>query len=181
MLSRRNNRYFKVGEITMGKKDINYYRGLQYSIRIIKQSDGGYFAKVDELKGCMTQGENLEETVKNIQEVMELWLQSAMEQGLEIPEPEKYSGKFVLRIPKTLHRKLVECAEKEKTSLNQYLIYLLSEQNSICLMRNEMKDSIVNSYQEVWDLASELTKIDPKLKKDKSIYGKYLGVPQQWQ
>lgn len=179
MLSRRNNRNFRVGEMTMGKKDINYYLGLEYSIRIVKQSEGGYFAKVDELKGCMTQGENLKETVNSIQEAMELWLQTAIEQGIKIPEPEKYSGKFVLRVPKTLHRKLVGCAEKEGISLNQYLIYLLSEQNSICTIKNEMKDSFVSSSHEAWELALEYIKTGPKI--DRTFHENYLGVSQQWQ
>jgi antitoxin HicB len=42
---------------------------------------------------------------------------------------EKFSGKFVLRLPKSLHRKLARNAKKENVSLNQYAVLLLSERN----------------------------------------------------
>lgn len=37
-----------------------------------------------------------------------------------------YSGKILLRIPRSLHRELKEQAKAEGVSLNQYLIYRLS-------------------------------------------------------
>ena len=39
---------------------------------------------------------------------------------------EKYSGKFVIRLPKSLHAKLVREAKKEGVSLNTYVMYKLS-------------------------------------------------------
>lgn len=117
----------------MEKKDITYYMNLPYNVIIRKDPYGGYFAKVEELEGCMTQGETYEETFKNIREAMELWLEDALEDGAKIPEPdidgEEYSGKFVVRLPKTLHRKLARNAHKENVSLNQYVVFLLSERN----------------------------------------------------
>lgn len=41
-------------------------------------------------------------------------------------ELEDYSGKLVLRIPRSLHRALKEAAEMEGVSLNQYMLYKLS-------------------------------------------------------
>ena len=38
----------------------------------------------------------------------------------------KFSGKFLVRIPKSLHYKLTIEAEKEGVSLNQYVLYKLS-------------------------------------------------------
>lgn len=117
----------------MEKKDITFYMELPYNIIIRKDPYGGYFAKVEELEGCMTQGETYEEAFKNIREAMELWLEDALEDGAEIPEPvpeeEEFSGKFVVRLPKTLHRKLARNAHRENVSLNQYVVFLLSEQN----------------------------------------------------
>jgi antitoxin HicB len=114
------------------EKNIDYYMNLPYNIIIRKDPYGGYFAKVEELEGCITQGETYEETYKNIQEAMQLWLEVALEDGDEIPGPvsdEKFSGKFVLRLPKSLHRKLARNAKKENVSLNQYAVLLLSERN----------------------------------------------------
>ena len=37
-----------------------------------------------------------------------------------------YNGKILVRIPRSLHRKLVETARAEGVSLNQYALHLLS-------------------------------------------------------
>lgn len=42
-------------------------------------------------------------------------------QGLE-----DYSGKLVLRIPRSLHKELKEAAMEEGVSLNQYMLYKLA-------------------------------------------------------
>ena len=47
----------------------------------------------------------------------------------KIPEPisdDDFSGKFTLRLPKSLHKLLSIQAEKEGISLNQYALYKLS-------------------------------------------------------
>ena len=51
------------------------------------------------------------------------------ESGAEIPAPShspEYSGKFNLRIPKSLHARLAAAAQREGVSLNQYVVHLLS-------------------------------------------------------
>ena len=117
----------------MKSKNLNYFLGLPYTIRIHKDEFEGYFAMVEELKGCMTQGETYQEAAANILDALKVWLQAAIENGNKIPEPEKtadFSGKFVLRIPRTLHRELAINAKKEKVSLNQYIIYMIAGANN---------------------------------------------------
>ena len=41
-------------------------------------------------------------------------------------ELEEYSGRLVLRIPRSLHKSLKEAAALEGVSLNQYMLYKLS-------------------------------------------------------
>ncbi len=62
---------------------------LHYSI-IIQWSDRdqAYLANVPELPGCHTHGENYEEALKNALEVIELWLETAKEEGWPIPQPQ---------------------------------------------------------------------------------------------
>lgn len=117
----------------MGQKDINYYMNLPYKILIQKDPSGGFVARVEELEGCLTQGETYQEASGNIIEAMELWIEASLEKGMDIPEPKPesaYSGKFMLRLPKSLHKRLAENAVKENVSLNQYAVHLLSERNS---------------------------------------------------
>jgi predicted RNase H-like HicB family nuclease len=112
--------------------EIKEYLKLPYNIvfRHIRDDSGEYyFATVQELDGCMSDGESLEEAYANILEAMEGWIETKLESGLPIPTPldaDKYSGKFVVRLPKTLHRRLAIEAEKEGVSLNQYTLYKLS-------------------------------------------------------
>ena len=103
-------------------KSVEYYMNLPYAIELQWDAEEGWFVRVKELRGCMSQGDTAEEAIAMIQEAMELWLEVALEDGLPIPEPrpeESYSGKFVVRVPRSLHRDLVEKAAQEGVSLNQ--------------------------------------------------------------
>lgn len=108
------------------------YLGLPYHIviqHIVDESGSYYFATVQELDGCMSHGDTYAEAFENIQEAMEGWIETKLKNGLSVPKPvdeSQYSGKFVLRVPKTLHARLVMEAEKEGVSLNQYALYRLS-------------------------------------------------------
>ena len=106
------------------EKTIEYYMSLPYTIELRREPEEGWFVQVKELRGCMSQGQTQEEALAMIQEAMELWLEVALEDGLSIPEPrteEDYSGKFVVRVPRSLHQELVERAAREGVSLNQYI------------------------------------------------------------
>ena len=106
------------------EKNINYYLNLPYTIELQQDPEEGWFVRVKELRGCMSQGDTPEEAFEMIRDAMQGWLEIALENGTPIPEPrpeEDYSGKFVVRVPKSLHRKLVEEAEREGVSLNQYI------------------------------------------------------------
>lgn len=55
-----------------------------FTVIIEKDEDGYYFAKAIDLDGCFTQGETLDEVLKNIREAIELCLEELEED--EIPE-----------------------------------------------------------------------------------------------
>ena len=63
------------------------YLSLNYPIVIHADPDGGYVAEIKDLPGCLTQGETIEETMKNINEARELWLETVFELGNPIPLP----------------------------------------------------------------------------------------------
>lgn len=67
--------------------------------------------------------------IANINEARQLWIEAAYEAGDDIPLPStdnSYSGKLLLRMLKSLHRRLAEKAEGENRSFNQYIVSLLS-------------------------------------------------------
>ena len=108
------------------------YMELPYNIviRHVKDDSGNYyFATVQELDGCMSDGETLEDAYRNIQEAMEGWIETKLDNGFPVPLPmneDAYSGKFVVRVPKSLHAKLAYEAKQEGVSLNQLALYKLT-------------------------------------------------------
>jgi antitoxin HicB len=94
-------------------------------------ADEGYLIDVPDLPGCMTAGETLVEAVTMLDEAMLLWVAAALEEGQAIPEPtvsqQEHSGRLLVRMPKTLHRRLIERAGDEGVSANQLAVALLAK------------------------------------------------------
>ncbi|SFQ97897.1 type II toxin-antitoxin system HicB family antitoxin [Desulfoscipio geothermicus] len=111
------------------KKGLSYYLNLLYNIQLHPSPDGGYAVSIPELPGCISQGMTIEEALSNIEDAKKCWIESALEDGVEIPEPTKdtdYSGKLVVRMPKSLHSALARRAKEENVSLNQFINYQLA-------------------------------------------------------
>jgi predicted RNase H-like HicB family nuclease len=69
-------------------KSLEYYLSLPYTIEIIPDvTDGGWFMRIKELPGCMTQADKWEDVLPMIEEAKQLWLEVALEYGHTIPEP----------------------------------------------------------------------------------------------
>ena len=115
-------------------KTIEYYMTLPYKLEIVPDPDeGGYAASYPELRGCVTCGDTLESVAANAEDCKREWLTAALEDGIEIPEPNdagEYSGQFKLRIPKSLHKSLAEHSKAEGISMNQYCLYLLTKNDT---------------------------------------------------
>ncbi len=99
--------------------------------RIVASSDeDGWLLRIPELSGCMAAADTFQEAFELLKEAKEAWIAAAENSGESIPRPvaskHDYSGKFTLRISRSLHRELAEKAEAEGVSLNQYCTHLLS-------------------------------------------------------
>lgn len=127
-------------------KNLDYYLNKHYPFVVYPADEGGYVAEIEELPGCITQGETLEEVSKRIEDARCGWVEVAYEDGIEIPLPrteEEYSGKFLVRLPKYLHRRLSEEAIREGASLNQHVVTILSAGSSI----NEIISKVIRQEQ----------------------------------
>lgn len=119
----------------MTNKDLNYYLSLPYTIEVLREEDEDtgdelWFARVRELPGCMTEADSFAELGDMIRDAMTVWIQYTLEDGDPIPEPrplDDYSGRFVVRVPRSLHRELVEAAEREGVSLNSFANMALAQ------------------------------------------------------
>lgn len=59
---------------------------MKYPIVIYPCEEGGFFAEVPALRGCMAQGETLEETLQELSTVQQLWLETAQKHGQNLPD-----------------------------------------------------------------------------------------------
>ena len=113
--------------------EVKDYLKLPYNFIIQKINDESgeyYYARVMELEGCQSDGDTFDEAYQNVLEAMEGYIETKLANGYEVPMPygaEQYSGKFVVRVPKSLHRSLAASAQREGVSLNQYALYKLSQ------------------------------------------------------
>lgn len=91
-----------------------------------------WVAEFPDLPGCVGAGDTAEEAVLMAIDAKKAWIEIALEDEKNIPEAKNlygndYSGKFTLRLPKTLHRELTLQADDEGVSLNQYILYLMTK------------------------------------------------------
>lgn len=109
----------------------------KYPIEVFwSDEDDGYIAIVPDLPGCSAWGTSEAEAIGEAHDAIAAWLKAAKSAGHAIPEPMPpldeagFSGKFLMRLPRRLHADLARKAKREGVSLNQYVLYLLSERNS---------------------------------------------------
>jgi antitoxin HicB len=112
-------------------KNLRHYMSLPYTLILRKDEDGDFVARVEELSGCAAHGKTETEALRNLEEAKELWVSDCLETGSPVPEPAVEevlpSGKWVQRVPRSLHKQLVLTAKQEGVSLNQLVTSVLSE------------------------------------------------------
>jgi antitoxin HicB len=122
-------------------KNLSYYMELPYATVLRRDEDGDFVATVQELPGCVAHGETEAEALESIKEMQGLWFEECLASGQLIPEPETEeelpSGKWLQRAPRSLHRRLVQVAQREGVSLNQLVTAMLTE---AVVSRTWMKD-----------------------------------------
>lgn len=114
-------------------KTLDDYLALPYRLEIVRGEYGSYVVHYPDLPGCVTQVRQLDDAIPMAREILEGWLEIALEDGQDIPlppPPVEYSGRILLRIPKSLHRHLAESAAEEGVSLNAHVSTLLAAQNA---------------------------------------------------
>lgn len=130
------------------KKDLNYFLGLKYDIHIssIPVSEGGGYEAYIPLLGRYTfmgDGETIEEALADLERTKKENFKSLLKEGVEIPEPrtkqEEYSGRILVRLPKYLHRALVEQAAEYGISLNQHVSSLLASGFPVSELKETLK------------------------------------------
>jgi DNA-binding NarL/FixJ family response regulator len=129
----------------------------------------------------MTQAETLDEVFKAIEDARQLWIKTAYEEGQDIPLPrdiEEHSGKFMVRIPRRLHRNLVSAAKREGVSLNQYVTTLLAagvQRDAILsqvqsVLQPQLAEQVLQQFQEISREKEKGTFISPLTSRESEVF-----------
>lgn len=145
-------------------KDLKEYKNLKYRMVIeYHPEDEAYFVKFPELPGCMADGATAEKALKNALIVKNEWLNAAYEAGWTIPEPvapSEMSGRVTLRLPKSIHERLVDRAEMEGVSLNQLILTYVTaglEKASLNKEIAQLQQELVSQFGQIKDVVRTAT------------------------
>ena len=101
-----------------------------YAIRIEplpRDEGGGFLVTVPDLPGCVADGETIDAAIAEAHDAFKAWAAAEQQDKGALPAPKTYSGQFVQRIPKSLHRRLAARAAAEGVSLNQLAATYLAD------------------------------------------------------
>src|SRR5439155_5458119 len=131
----RSSRFMSVALLRLSRRCERAMSDTEYrfTVRPLTEDEGGgYLIEFPDWPGCVSDGETIEEALANGEDAKRCWIAAMNEAGRPIPPPsvepaEGYSGKWQLRAPKSLHRRLAERAKREGVSLNTLAVPLLAE------------------------------------------------------
>lgn len=109
----------------MKKSNVEY----PFEVRPLSKEEGGWYSiYFPDLPGCWSDGATPEEAIENGRDALQSWLAVAQEFGDDIPRPfSPVSGRFVQRVPRLLHARLIARAKAEGVSLNTLVVSLVSQ------------------------------------------------------
>jgi len=91
---------------------------------------GGYLITFPDFSECISDGETPEEAIRNGMDALRETIAALESMGHPVPEPGSggsYSGKFIQRVPKSLHARLAARAKQEGISMNTLVNTFLAE------------------------------------------------------
>ena len=109
-------------------RDLKQY---PFEIQLLSEEDGGgYLISFPDFSECISDGETVEEAMHNGLDALEETIAALESLNLPVPEPGSggsYSGKFIQRVPKSLHARLAARAKQEGVSMNTLVNTFLAE------------------------------------------------------
>ena len=126
-----------------------------------------WVAECPTLKGCVGQGETLEEALSELEINEQIWLETAKEVGIPIPEVpvepmETYSGKVTLRMAPYVHQEAAEMAKRSGVSLNQYINDAVVSHNSKIKTINYAKLEVKNRLADLREMMPQYSVTNSK-------------------
>ena len=94
------------------------------------EEGGGYLVSFTDFNDCVSDGSSVEEAIANGRLALKETIAALKAAGLPVPLPTQAtsaSGKFVARVPRSVHARLSSRAKAEGVSLNTLVVSLISE------------------------------------------------------
>ena len=91
---------------------------------------GGFLISYPDFSACISDGETVEDALKNGQEALKETISTLQAKSVPVPAPNSggvASGKFVARVPKTIHAQLTSRAKVEGVSLNTLVVTFIAQ------------------------------------------------------
>lgn len=112
--------------------------------------DEGFIAIAPDLPGCSAFGDSEPDALAELDHAIEAWIDSAKAAGNNIPAPSSpapraHSGRLLVRMPRSLHQELVNGAQREGVSLNQFIIFVLSRYFSRSVSASEARAGLLSN------------------------------------
>jgi antitoxin HicB len=102
-----------------------------FEIRPLSSADGGGFLiSFPDFAECISDGESIEEAMANGRDALKATISALKAKKLPVPQPNSggaASGKFVARVPKTVHAQLATRAKAEGVSLNALVLTFIAQ------------------------------------------------------
>ena len=102
-----------------------------YALEIEQEEDGTWTVAVPDLPGAVAAAAGPVEAIAEVGDAIDAWIAAARAQGATVPLPtpaaDQFSGRFVVRVPRSLHRAATQRAAREGVSLNTYCVTALTQ------------------------------------------------------
>ena len=109
-------------------KDLSKY---PFEIRPLSKEEGGcYMISCTDFSECISDGETIAKAIENGMDALQETIAALESLNMPVPEPDSggtYSGKFIQRVPKSIHARLVMRAKQEGVSMNSLVVSILAE------------------------------------------------------
>ncbi len=124
---------------------------------------GGVTATIPEFPGCIAEGASTADALENLERVARSWVESLLSRGLDVPSPMEsrdYSGRFPLRLPRSLHERAAQIATEDGVSLNTFLIMTIAERLGLRQATAKTEGLLHEAVQQLKILEVGLQKFD---------------------
>jgi antitoxin HicB len=154
----------------MHEKELKYYSALPYRFDCrFDAEDRVWIVEYPELRGCSAHGATVRQAMSRGEAFKTEWIRTALEAGDHVPEPKQseYSGKLLVRLPKTLHEQVAEDAAGDDVSINAYIVQAVTEKVQRTGLRNVASDIashftgfMQNTSGIMWGDAQKIVSVD---------------------